>query len=236
MAKITKIFISGKIGNVVSYERGGKAFLRVLPEEVRQSKATKRSAKNFGKAMRIAKFLRWEIADLFPQGEGRYAEYKLNNAVAQWLPGRNSNDDDEAPALFSLPLCKKGLLSQRLKKPVTVDWTVDGVVILLIPALNLLTDIAAPVHTKLLHWTISVAGSSISHPVNTDTHTVEFDMDYTDTPLPAEQIALPFSIKPGSINLLGVSIRYMALEKNRLKRITKPGWMPAAIASGFYQP
>ena len=239
MARITKIFISGKIENLISYERDGKPYLRAIPDEVRQTKATKRSAKNFGKAARIAKFLRWNMKAVIPPKQGRYAEYRLNHAVAKWLltiAPRAKNTDAQSSDLFSLGLSKKTVFGYRITIPLETDWTKKSMVGLSIPDITPSRAIVAPAHTRRLHWTITVTGSSIKEPGSTDVYTAAFEMDYNDVPLPARQIELPFRLKPGSINIIAVSVQYLVMKKGRLTQVTKEGWTPAAIVDGFYQP
>ena len=57
-----------------------------------------------------------------------------------------------------------------------------------------------------------------------------------DGQIEAMQVVANWQKDDNSINLLGVAVSYMVMEKKRLKRVTQPGWMPAAIAGGFYQP
>jgi hypothetical protein len=51
MAKqLSFITFTGKLGNLIGYERGGKYFLCSMPETVRQTAATRRAAQRFGLA------------------------------------------------------------------------------------------------------------------------------------------------------------------------------------------
>jgi hypothetical protein len=52
------ITFTGKLGNVIGYERNGKYFLRSMPEIVRQTTATRRAAKRFGMASRKGALIR----------------------------------------------------------------------------------------------------------------------------------------------------------------------------------
>ncbi len=64
MAKqISLITFTGKLGNLIGYERGGKYFLRSMPEIVRQTTATRRAAQRFGIASRKAALIRSAFYD-----------------------------------------------------------------------------------------------------------------------------------------------------------------------------
>ncbi len=53
-----KINVSGRMGNVILYDSNGVQYARSMPVDVKQTDATKESAKEFGKAARIGKLLR----------------------------------------------------------------------------------------------------------------------------------------------------------------------------------
>ncbi|SFO29388.1 hypothetical protein SAMN05428949_4821 [Chitinophaga sp. YR627] len=64
MAKqISFITFTGKLGNLIGYERGGKYFLRSTPEQVRQTPATRRAAQRFGLASSKAALIRHAFYD-----------------------------------------------------------------------------------------------------------------------------------------------------------------------------
>ncbi|PWV46496.1 hypothetical protein [Chitinophaga sp. S165] len=59
MAKqISIIPFTGKLGNLIGYERNGQYFLRSMPETVRQTAATRRAARRFGLASRKGALIR----------------------------------------------------------------------------------------------------------------------------------------------------------------------------------
>lgn len=59
MSKNTGLLrMTGKIGEYVGYYRDGKQYFRSMPEQVRRSKATQLSAKDFGTASKASKLIR----------------------------------------------------------------------------------------------------------------------------------------------------------------------------------
>lgn len=59
MAKqLSCITFTGRLGNMIGYERKGKYYLRSMPEIVRQTAATRRAAKRFGMASRKGALVR----------------------------------------------------------------------------------------------------------------------------------------------------------------------------------
>ncbi|PWV46116.1 hypothetical protein [Chitinophaga sp. S165] len=59
MAKQNSLIpFTGKLGNLIGYQRNGKYFLRSMPEVVRQTAATRRAARRFGVASRKGALIR----------------------------------------------------------------------------------------------------------------------------------------------------------------------------------
>jgi hypothetical protein len=71
MAKPTHIVLNGKLGNLVFYEFRGVPCTRTLPSKVRQTKATKKSARLFGRATSLSAALRGGLGNFLPQDKGR---------------------------------------------------------------------------------------------------------------------------------------------------------------------
>ncbi|MBW8684436.1 hypothetical protein [Chitinophaga rhizophila] len=73
MAKQTSLItFTGRLGNLIGYSRKGKYFLRSKPEVVRQTPATRRAAKRFGKASKRAALIRQACVqelDIMPDGQ-----------------------------------------------------------------------------------------------------------------------------------------------------------------------
>lgn len=57
------ITFTGRLGNLIGYERNGKYFLRTMPEIVRQTAATRRAARRFGMASKKGGLIRHAFYD-----------------------------------------------------------------------------------------------------------------------------------------------------------------------------
>lgn len=52
------IIFTGKLGNLIGYQRNGRYFLRSAPEKVKQTPATRRAARRFGMISKKAALIR----------------------------------------------------------------------------------------------------------------------------------------------------------------------------------
>jgi hypothetical protein len=241
MARITASPSYGRIGNVIVYDFRGQACCRAMPGRVRQTKATKESAKVFGIAARVAKRLRWGLKD-FPAYSGDHrVRYRIDNAVLQWIragkPGSSETSRKE-PAwqrLIQLQFNPRIELHARVRLPITVDWSNPKMAMLQMPAIDTQTDMRAPAHTKTLHWRVAITGTTIDKPYPTHCFQFQFDTPFTPGTIPAQQVPLECSIVPDSLTIVAVSLCFSVQTKHYLKMRQEEPWTPAAIVGAHYE-
>lgn len=81
---------TGKLGNVIGYQRRGQYFLRSMPEIVHQTLATRRAAKRFGIASRRAALVRHAI---YPDLDIRCDSDHVNRLNKLLIKAAGNNDD-----------------------------------------------------------------------------------------------------------------------------------------------
>jgi hypothetical protein len=229
--------LSGKVANVIFYEFRGIPCARSSPVKVRQTKATKASAEQFGKAVSIASMLRSGLHTLLPDVKDKDMMYRFNNALLQWL--RSSKTDKstiatELPFINEFQFNEKSALDTRLKLPLTIDWKTPGKIILTIPRLNPERLIVAPADTQTVNWQIRVTGCTLDIGKFTGNYSTGFDMEYGSSFIPAQQVQLPFVIKPASITVVAVGLKYTATKKGTFQVIEDKRWLPAGIVGACY--
>ena len=96
MAFQTANYITGTIDNVVFYKLGDAYVARSLPNEVKQSAATKQRSKNFGIAASAGRTLRQSLAPSLPFPKDKNMQSRFSGAIARWL--QQSNVDALSPA------------------------------------------------------------------------------------------------------------------------------------------
>jgi len=87
--------ITGRIQNIVFYKMGDKYYARTIPARVKQTKATKKRANEFGKASRTGKSLRQQLFPVIPFPSDNKMQTRLVSAVFQWV--RSDSYDPEDP-------------------------------------------------------------------------------------------------------------------------------------------
>ena len=78
-------YISGKMDNIIFYERSGKFFARSMPVKVKQTEATKKRSMNFGIASARGEALRHLLIPSQPFPKDRKMQNRFAGAIAKWL-------------------------------------------------------------------------------------------------------------------------------------------------------
>ncbi len=85
MAKVTDVFVSGSLGNIIFYRRMGTQCARSRALHVKQSAATKTRSANFGIAARAGKTLRSGLMSSIPNVTDRSMQSRFSGAISKWL-------------------------------------------------------------------------------------------------------------------------------------------------------
>lgn len=235
MGRLTKVFASGTIGNVIFYERLGTACARSKPVAVRQTAATKAAAGVFGKAKVISKQLREGLNGILPNTKAREVMYVTDNAVATWLRTADlSVNGVIAPPLGDLQLNKKTSFKERFKKQVDIDWSSADHVVIDIPSFNPVADITAPANTVNVTLQLSVTASSVNGEYVEGSNT-SINIDYKQAVIPAQQVQLMFRASQGSIYLVVAALKYTVNRKGIKETVLEEKWLPVSVLGGYYK-
>jgi len=232
MALQKTVFVTGKLANIIFYEFRGTPCGRTMPAKVRQTKATKASARQFGKAATLSKLLRQLLTPVLPDPLNKKMMYRLNATLAKWL--RRDKSNAGLSHLEGFEFNMEALLKEKVRKSLSIDWTTKGKVILKMPELVPVRDIAAPVNTRELHWQIMVA--SISHnkiPTVRNSYTNSINMVYYNEPRAAENLSMPFVINSGDLAVVAVALQYTSERKGDLVIVDDNRWKPAMILGSY---
>jgi len=238
MAKPTQIFLSGKIDNLIFYDFKGKPCVRKAPIKVRQSKATKASAKLFGLATSMSAALRQGLATILPAKATHKNMYLLNTALLNWLKEKRSKTtgpSNSLSALHGLSFNRDSSIYSYLNRSITVDWSKKDRTVVRIPALTPAKDIAAPVRTQSVIWKIAAASCAVSNPSAAEEKAfAELVMNYDNDPVAVQSIELPFSIGRGDLAVVVISLQYRVAKNGGTSLVTNSKWMPVDLIDAAY--
>jgi hypothetical protein len=123
MARVTDVFMSGTVGNLVLYRRMDKNCARLKRDGIQQTAATKIRSANFGIASTAASHLRRGLYAVIPHPTDRSMQSRFSGAIAKWL--RLQDVDtlppcDAAPCISGFQFTNGDAFSERFRVPITV--------------------------------------------------------------------------------------------------------------------
>ena len=224
------------MANLIFYNYRGKPAVRTMPKKVKQSRATKDSAKLFGRAARLARSIREGLFLLYSDVSDRLMMNRLNAAVFQCLKDGPAGGEDFAadlPFLKGFQMNQERELSEFMKKAVKSSFDEAGNLVLSIASLNPQKDLSVPAGTQTVMLRIGACSVSWNDPTVYDHHTIEINIPYSDSSRAREEMVLPLKLKKNRLVTIGVALRY-SNSKQVPSIIDKKKWMPVGIVGAMW--
>jgi hypothetical protein len=228
--------ITGRIGNIVFYKRGDNYYARSVPGRIRQTKATKKCASEFGKASGAGKILRQQLLPVIPFPADNKMQTRLVADLCSWL--RSGFDPqqpcDPVPFLNDFSFTKSDTVAERLRVSLQVTKTADGMLEMKIPAFVPAENILAPAGTVSVKCHIATGGYGLKNGAATGGFSTSLNFNYNDEPVAEQIISLPTPTPSGSLIVTGVFLEYYFNKNGYLQKSVNKAFMPAGIVKAIY--
>jgi len=239
MGKRLEINYRGRIGNLICYKRDGKYLLRLRPEKVNQTDATRASAQIFGKASRICGSMRKSFAPIIPDVKARKLMLSLNKAIYTWLLKTTASGNQpfhQVTTLNHISFNSEVEFSNKIKCRFETNWQTPGELKLYIPAIRPSEELKMPPDTKsaLLELMLFSCSLNAVPVVQIDKRTIFLDgsLDL----IPSQEVLFNAGEEPGSIKIIAGALKYNNpdYDWNAVQPALK--WKPAGIIEAVYIP
>ncbi len=234
MAIQKSTFITGRLQNIIFYQRDGKFFARTMPDKVKQSAATKIRSRNFGIASTSGKTLRKLLAPVLPFPKDKNMQSRFSGAIAKWLRLYDVNHIPLAtrlPFLTNFNFNEKTSIKERWKVPIVVTQPANDRVEVYIPGFLPTTNINAPAYTTAIICTITTAVCRLNNGVALGSFTEILNIAYNNEPVNARVLTLPVPIASGSLVITAVSLTYIISGRKINDKIT---FVPSSVIDARY--
>ncbi len=212
MAKQRDTQIEGTFGDVIFYKSKGVHLQRAKGKTGTQAPVAKEQAAIMGKASAISAKLRAPLKPLIPEQAGRKLMYRLNNTLQQWL---RSKPTDESAPMENIPMLKgfafdeQNTIADLFYAALPVNRSGDGNLSISIPAFDSPNPISPLPFSGQINIKAIAVSCNIQNPVDTTSYETELAINYDGTPLPPQELTLPFQTKTGNLTVVAVSINNM---------------------------
>ena len=225
MAKQDGGYTNGRIGNLIYYKWRGIPCIRTVPDRVKQTKATKQSAKDFGRAVQLSRCLRTFLSPCLPDYKSKPVMYAMNAALLSWF--RQEKAIAEHISFVGVEFNEKSTLASKFRQQPGVDFSKKGKIVISFPELRIPEDIVAPSNTTSVRIAFAAVGCMFPQLFPTGLASDSIEIPYKGGLLPAMKKELAF--KPGSLNVVAMSLRYTTSKNSEVNEVTDKHWRPAAI-------
>jgi len=229
--------ITGRIGNLIFYKLGDKYYSRSAPVKVKQTKATKKRATEFGKASRAGKSLRQQLLPVIPFPKDNQMQTRLVSAIFLWLKsniGNSLQPCNPVPYVSNYQFTKGYTVTERWKVALRVTHPSEGMMELKIPAFVPSKALSAPANTFSVTSHIIAVGCNMENGVATGGFNTFLDFEYNDMEVPEQTIPLPIPTLGGSLVATVIFLEYIYMKNGYPQKTTNKAFMPAGVVNAMY--
>jgi hypothetical protein len=229
MAIQSNLQFRGTIDNNIYYMHWGIPCIRTKPVSVNQTIATKKAASFFGLATTIGGCCRQELLPLLPNPKDRLMQHGLRNALQQYLPTVETNNNSNSLQSTMVDLNSQSSLQNLSKITTNCSFINNHSIALAIPDINPTEQLMVPKGTQYIQWQIMAIACSFSSPYTTASNTAYLNMQYTNAILPAQQVVLPLNKLENNVVLVAMALQYLTTNNQPVNNVL--AWQPAAIVA-----
>ena len=152
--------ITGRIQNIVFYKRGDKYYARSVSGGIKQTKATKKRATEFGKAATAGKILRQQLLPVIPFPADNKMQTRLVSDLFSWLRSGFDLEQpcDPVPFLNDFSFTESDTIAERWRVSLEITKAADGMLQMKIPSFVPAKNLLAPAGTVLVKCHIATVG------------------------------------------------------------------------------
>lgn len=228
--------MTGRIQNIIFYKLGDKYYARTVPSKVKQTKATKKRASEFGVASRAGAILRQQLLPVIPFPADNKMQTRLVSCLFGWLRSEFDPNQscDPVPFIDNFCFTEGGSIKERWQVSLEVSKTAEGMLQIKIPGFVPAQNISAPAGTVSVKCHIATAGCNLKNMSATGGYTTTLNFHYNDQPVPEQIISLPTPTPSETLIVTGVSLEYYFNKIGHLQKSTNKAFMPAEIVKAMY--
>ena len=234
MALQTANYITGTIDNVVFYKLGDAYVARSLPNEVKQSAATKQRSKNFGIAASAGRTLRQSLTPSLPFPKDKNMQSRFSGAIARWLQQQNVDalsPANDLPYISGFDFNEATSVSERWKANILVLRPSDDLMTIQIPAFIPTEAIAAPAYTESVECCFTVAACQLTNAALPSGYSVSINIPYNNEMRDAQVLPMPVTTGAGALVVVAAYMTYH-LASGQADQRTE--FMPSSVVDARY--
>jgi hypothetical protein len=236
MARVTDVFMSGTVGNMVLYRRMDKNCARIKREGIQQTAATKMRSENFGIASRVSGNLRKGLCAAIPIPTNRSMQSRFSGAIAKWLCLSNADtlpSCDVVPYINGFQFTNGDSFSEQFRVPVSVS-NETNLITVSVDDFVPVKKVFAPAETVMLELVIAVSACMLKTGIPVGGGVQRIQVPYNEKAITGQALQFRMPLPAGSLIITAAWLQYFVVKTNRISRSENPAYMPAGILNAKY--
>jgi len=238
MAIVTDPGFTGRIGNLIYYNRDGKKYVRTIPDSVRQTKATKKKATEFGRASAIGASIRRGLSPVIPNSRDQKMQTRLVSMVFQWLNQLEkvkSVSGSQPLDLGSFSFMEKGIsVHRRWKVNLQINHSPAGPLEAKISGFTPNKAFEAPANSAAVICRLAIATIDVVTGTLLGEFYNEMGYDLNSKPVAAQTLPVNLPTPKGSLIVTAMKLDFMKSINGHQQPNTNKAFMPSEIMDAIY--
>ena len=234
MALQLSTYITGKVNNLVFYERAGRHIVRTMPEKVTQTAATKQRSSNFSIAATAGKLLRRQLGNHVVNAKDKGMQNRFGGAIAKWIGTQDVGQlapQDALPFLTDFNFNEATSIRERCRLAWDITTANEASITIHLPEFIAMKMFTAPAHTSHIDCCFATACCKLQQALpeaSGSNHILQ--LPFNGSIIPAQVISLPVNFAPGNLVVTTLTIRYYPAKGAD----TRPAFMPSGVVEARY--
>jgi hypothetical protein len=236
MGKVIDPGFTGRVGPVVFYNLNGKNIVRSLPRSYKQTRATRKSAGEFGRASGIARSIRKQLGPVISNPTDNKMQTRLVTAVFEWIrsmrdPSKKIQGIVYPVSGFNFSEKSTATVSDRGFPAIQISYPSAGPVQIRIPAFIPKTVMKVPAYTVSILCRLCTCVTDLKNSYPLGCASVELEIEYSNTEVPAQTISFKLPTPENVLVVTVASLIYRLSKAGNILENTNKAFMPEEILS-----
>ena len=225
----------GTIRNLIFYNHQGDYRMHLKPESVRRSPASVRSGLNFGKASKLSRSVRSQIAPINPSSNDSHSANLFTGALSKFINWQEKQGalppalQKELPFISGFQFNVEANLSSIHAVRVSVNTAESGSLEFRFAPFVPTEALHASFYTDHIVFKIIMIAVNLSDLTSEKLSTTEYKIPCTSETFKPSVILLPVEKVSGKLTMMVIAVQYMVKRKNVTQVITDMKKQPCGV-------
>ncbi len=238
MPRVMEPGFTGRIGELIYYNMGGNNYVRTMPKRIKQTKATRASAGEFGRAAALGAAIRKQMGAIISAPKDNKMQTRLVAVLYQWLlqlRKQKVSKSIQPRSLIGFQFTEQRYSVQnRWNVGLNILFPATGGIQIKIPAFVPIAVFKGPKDMASVHCRIAASVSDVDTGIAMGSDSTELSFEFNNRLVAAQTISFQLNTPGGSLVTIGISLEFTISKNGHLEPNKNTNYMPSEIVGVTY--